>query len=377
MPNLRLLSQDDRVDEIILVTVESAGDVIHKPEIAKTKHIALYGSKRSGLLKKLIDPFRFMVRLKDIGREESISLIIGRGAMAGALGLYVARSLKLPLVVESFEPHSDYMYYGGVWSRFDPRYLLQRFSESLIRRRADWLLPVSKWYEEKLIQDGVKASKIVTVPCSVDSAIFRFDGVARERIRAHYRIDPDVTVGVYLGQFGDIYYGDEAFEIFRETKVFFRDRFFLMVLTPSDHLWVQKNLEQVGFKSTSFLVIRADRNEVASFLNAADFGYTLVKETPTSEYCCPVKDGEYWATGLPVLITPRIGEDSEIISLHDAGAVLGVDGDTSKCLKKIQDIIARHDHRERLTKLAGEFRSDRQQRMAYARLLEETARHTS
>jgi hypothetical protein len=374
---LRLLSQNERVDEIVLVTVESTTDEMYRPEIPKTKHITLQGSKRPGLLKKLIDPFRFMVRLKVISSEENVRLVIGRGSMAGALGLYVAGSLKLPLVVESFEPHSDYMYFGGVWSRFDPRYLLQRLSERLIRRRADWLLPVSKRYEEKLIQDGVKASRIVTVPCSVDSTIFRIDGVARERIRAHYQIDPDVTVGVYLGQFGDIYYGEEAFEIFRETKVFFRDRFFLMVLTPSDHEWVQMNLEQRGFDSTSFLVLRADRNEVASFLNAADFGYTLVKETPTSEYCCPVKDGEYWATGLPVLITPRIGEDSKIISLHAAGAVLGVDGDTSKCLEKIQDIIARHDHREQLAKLASEFRSDRQQRMAYARLLEETARYTS
>ena len=40
---------------------------------------------------------------------------------------------------------------------------------------------------------------------------------------------------------------------------------------------------------------------------------TPVKPVPTKRYCTPVKDGEYWALGLPVIITEGISDDSGII----------------------------------------------------------------
>ncbi|HNT51114.1 MAG TPA: hypothetical protein PKK67_11035, partial [Cyclobacteriaceae bacterium] len=42
----------------------------------------------------------------------------------------------------------------------------------------------------------------------------------------------------------------------------------------------------------------------------------------TKKYCTPIKDGEYWALGLPVVIPANISDDSDIILRHEAGAVL-------------------------------------------------------
>ena len=39
-------------------------------------------------------------------------------------------------------------------------------------------------------------------------------------------------------------------------------------------------------------------------------------------YCTPIKNGEYWALGLPVVITKNISEDSEIIAYSHTGVVL-------------------------------------------------------
>jgi glycosyltransferase involved in cell wall biosynthesis len=55
---------------------------------------------------------------------------------------------------------------------------------------------------------------------------------------------------------------------------------------------------------------------------AADFGLTPVKPVKTKRYCTPIKDGEYWAMGLPVVITKDISDDSEIIKANDIGYVL-------------------------------------------------------
>ena len=53
-----------------------------------------------------------------------------------------------------------------------------------------------------------------------------------------------------------------------------------------------------------------------------DFGICPVKPVPTKQFCTPIKNGEYWAMGLPVVITKNISEDSDIIKLNDIGYVL-------------------------------------------------------
>ena len=57
-------------------------------------------------------------------------------------------------------------------------------------------------------------------------------------------------------------------------------------------------------------------------MSLGDFGLTPVKSVPTKKLCTPIKDGEYWAIGLPVVITPDISDDSDIIERYDIGAVI-------------------------------------------------------
>jgi hypothetical protein len=43
---------------------------------------------------------------------------------------------------------------------------------------------------------------------------------------------------------------------------------------------------------------------------------------PSKRFGTPVKDGEYWACGLPIVIMPDISDDSQIVSDENAGVVL-------------------------------------------------------
>jgi hypothetical protein len=65
----------------------------------------------------------------------------------------------------------------------------------------------------------------------------------------------------------------------------------------------------------------APHQQVAGILNAADFAICPVKPIPSKRYCSPIKNREYWATGLPVVITNHISTDSELIALKNVGAV--------------------------------------------------------
>jgi len=80
--------------------------------------------------------------------------------------------------------------------------------------------------------------------------------------------------------------------------------------------------ERSGFPGDALIVRFVDHDAVPAHLAAADFAVTPVKPVPTKRCCTPIKDGEYWAMGLPVVITPGISEDSEIIRRRGIGAVL-------------------------------------------------------
>lgn len=62
--------------------------------------------------------------------------------------------------------------------------------------------------------------------------------------------------------------------------------------------------------------------QIPKHMGLGDFAINPVKPVPTKRYCTSIKDGEYWAMGLPVVIPPRISDDSEIISQYGIGSVI-------------------------------------------------------
>ena len=64
------------------------------------------------------------------------------------------------------------------------------------------------------------------------------------------------------------------------------------------------------------------RTAVFLWLSLADFAINPVKPVPTKRFCTSIKDGEYWACGLPVIIPSNISDDSLIIEDNNIGYVL-------------------------------------------------------
>jgi hypothetical protein len=62
--------------------------------------------------------------------------------------------------------------------------------------------------------------------------------------------------------------------------------------------------------------------EIPSYLAVGDFAVNTTKPLPSRRYNTSIKDGEYWALGLPLVITTGISDDSEIVAREGIGAVL-------------------------------------------------------
>ncbi|RZJ95456.1 MAG: glycosyl transferase family 1 [Hymenobacter sp.] len=377
-PHLRLLQERTDVEAIRLVTIERGADAhaAHKPEFgfdgSKISFEPLR-SKPAGnvFLNKIEDFTRFPRELVKQVAAFRPDFILARGAPAGALAYLVWQKTKLPFYVESFEPHADYMLESGVWRRYDPRYLFQRYWERRQKQLALGLMPVAENYRQRLISEGVPAGRIVTVPCSVNVNSFAFDAEMRAQVRQRLGWPADAIVGVYVGKFGGIYYDAEAFQVFKAAVEHFGPAFRLIVLTPDLAVEVRAKLTAAGVGEEHSLVTKAPHSEVPNYLAASDFAFATIKPAPCRLFCSAIKIGEYWASGLPVLVTPGVGDDSAITAAEDGGAVFDLrqPGSMSTALATIERQVADASHRVRIRELALRHRSVAQAQLAYEKLL--------
>jgi hypothetical protein len=324
IPNLRILSSMEQVERIIFCSIERdnpATEVLRLGE--KIKHVPLHSdSGQSVFITKTNDFYSFPRQLIRICQQHRVDLMICRSSLAGALGYLVHRKLRLPYVVESFEPHADYMLESGVWKRYDPRLWIQRYFEKCIKTTARIVLPVSYHYREKLLDEGVVANRIIVQPCCVSLTDFAFSESNRSLVRSRHGIPADALVGIYAGKFGGIYYDEEAFALYAEAFHFFGARFHLIILSADDAKRIQQHIIKFNLPADRIVFQKVPHHEVPLYLSAADFAFSTIKAAPSRIFCSPIKDGEYWANGLPILIEDHIGDDSAIIQREGGGVIL-------------------------------------------------------
>lgn len=370
-PNLRVLMERPDVDRIHLFTIERGEVPSDGPPIDGVDWHPLVSEGGRGLLRQKWDDFtRFPHRIA----QEPVDLIIARGAPTGGLAWLVHRRTGTPFVVESFEPHAGYMLDGGTWGRWDPRTLVQRIFERAARRHARALITVSENYRRHLIDtvDRLDTSNVRTAPCTVDAAAFARSDVARTDVRDRLGLDPDDVAGIYVGKFGDIYYDAESYDIFARAARFYGSRFALIILTPDDRDHVMQRCVDAGLDPDRLFVDRVPHDQVAGFLSAADIAFCPVRPSPHRIYCSPIKTGEYWAAGLPVLIPDHIGDDSRILRETGLGAVIRdlEPSSLDAAFRHLDTLRARPDIHARIADLAASHRHLDRVRDAYDHILD-------
>lgn len=169
----------------------------------------------------------------------------------------------------------------------------------------------------------------------------------------------DDIVCVYAGKFGGIYLGQESFEFFGGAAQFWPGRFKVLLLTNHSEEEIRIFCSRSRLDPSLVIKRFVPHHEVPRYMNFGDFGICPVKPVPTKKFCSPIKNGEYWALGLPVVITPDISIDSELIRLHQAGAVLEnfSAGSIAGVCNTIDTILSDPDHKHRIRGLAAKVRN--------------------
>lgn len=375
IPRLKLLSAKAEVERILFISIEREEAVAEFDPIEKVKWIPMRSqNKRNVFLTKLSDFTDLPALIKKTLLKENINLVLANSPLAGGACYLAMRKTNIPLIVECFEPHADSMIESGVWTKMDLRYWILKFFEKKQQKTAWKLQVVSENYKRKLLRDGIDNQKIEMVANCLDIDRFRFSSTERQKRRQQLGWQDTDVVGIYVGKFGGIYYDEDAFDLFARAFHYFTDRFRLLILTPDSIDNVEQELRKRNIPDSSFLVKCVPHGEVAKYLSIADFAFATIKPTPIRLYCCPVKDGEYWANGLPILLEDGIGDDSGIIKSEGGGVILDL-AQPEKAFLTLKEMLIseRTALLEKVVPIAVRYRSLKLMEAYYNRVLKELA----
>lgn len=109
--------------------------------------------------------------------------------------------------------------------------------------------------------------------------------------------------------------------------------------------WKQENLsawmKNAGVPEHIFIRKFVFHSRVPDYMGLGDFAISPYKPVPSRKYSAPIKNSEYWALGLPVIITKNIADDSKIIKEEGIGAVIEnlTDEDYLKAIKTMDQLL--------------------------------------
>ena len=354
--------------KIFIVTFEQQRVALSAPEVDQQNKVfakqniqlVAFPYKKFGL-KKLVSAVGHLFSMIRLINSERIKTIHAFGPNAGSFGHLLSKITGKELIVDSFEPHAEAMVENGTWKHNRGAHLILSKFEKWQAKRAKHLIATSSgMFDYSIKTYGFKPESFFVKPACVDTNLF-FPRKKDETLLLSMGLENKI-ICVYAGKLGGIYLNEEVFDFFKACYDHWGESFRCVMLTNADRDEINKQLVRVGISSEIIISKFVFHTEVPNYLSLGDFAINPVKPVPTKRYCTSIKDGEYWAMGLPVVITPNISDDSDIIRENKIGAVIENLNTAGyiKAVKEIDNIIKFNDREEiqrSINLIANKFRS--------------------
>jgi len=280
----------------------------------------------------------------------------------GVLGYLLSILTGATLVLDSYEPHAEAMVENGTWSRKSFRFKLLFQFEKWMSNKATIVISATEGMANYALKKyNVRFKEFYVKPACVDLSLFNLNQVKSTTLASSLGIQ-DKIIMVYAGKFEGIYLGVEVFDFAKIAYDYFGEDFRFLLLTSHKKEEINNYCEKASLPTHVVISKFVKHSEIASYMGLADFALTPVKPVPTKRYCTPIKDGEYWALGLPVVITKDISDDSYIIEKEGIGAVLNSLSSESytNAIEQINKLIKKENRQEirsKIRKVAEKYRS--------------------
>jgi glycosyltransferase involved in cell wall biosynthesis len=368
LPYLKIIHKVNPSLRIYMVTKEKKGfekdrDKLEEARSAlKGYNIVLLPEKyyRAGVAKYILSVLHFLKYVYII-YSKRIQYIHSFCTPAGGYGYILSRLTGKKLIVDSYEPHAEYMVECGVWNNQQFAFRVLNWLEKRQAQRATYLIATTpNMVAHTQERFGIAIRNWDVKPACVDLDRFVYDWEKSEDLRNKLGIANKI-VCVYAGKFGDFYLKEEVFEFYRVAFSYWKERFHVLLLSDLSPEELVRYCNQFELERKDFTLVNSLHEMVSLYLSAADFGISPYRPSPSKKFCTPIKNGEYWAVGLPIVITKDISVDSELIEGKRIGYVLKelTGEEYMNAVKEIDELLKgdRDELRARIRQIAIDKRS--------------------
>lgn len=329
LPYVRIIKKNITPGKIFLVTIENP---FHKMDDEEW-NIESVKLRKEGIelirfkydyfgLKMIFRFIKIFINLIKVIHKNDIKTIHSWCLTAGALGYILSITTKKPLIIDSYEPHAEAMVENGTWNKSSFKFKLLFWLEKKQSRHANTVIALTKDMRKYALKKYNATFKNYYIkPALVDIDKFRVTNAAYIKFRTELKVN-DKIVCLYAGKLGGIYLEEEVFDFFESAYKHWGAKLKIFLLTNKNIVEVNKLISQKNIPKDCIEVKFVPHQEIQKYFSIADFAINPVKPVPSKKYCTSIKDGEYWAAGLPVVITKNISDDSDIIKDNNIGYVL-------------------------------------------------------
>ena len=311
--------------------------------------------------KALFRTLWYLLRLTLLIFSKHISVIHVWCTPAGAWGIILSLLTFRPLVIDSYEPHAQSMVENGNWKPGSlPFRILFKLEKWQTRRAKAFISTTEGMRDYARTNYGINPVPFYVKPSCVDLSQFDPTNIRHDLLEALGW--KDKIICIYAGKIGGIYLDKEIFEFIKVADAFWNHRLRVLFLTTTPETEVQGHITREGLDPSIFVIKFVPHRDISGYMSIASFALNPVRPVPTKRYCTSIKDGEYWAMGLPVVITPDISDDSGIIQSFEIGSVLKgfTENDYLSSVKEIDTLLhsgKRDEIRQKIRSVAVNYRS--------------------
>ena len=274
---------------------------------------------------KIPNTIKRMWFIHKMWRRKGYNLVFVRDdVFDGLLAVYIKRRYKVPFVYEHSGPLEEHWEGYKIEARksLSLYYLVAKLSALVkiyIMKKADLVLPTTRWFEEGLVNKGISKSKLMPYPNGVDIELFIDKG--GEDIRKRFRLGGSKVV-IYIGAMNKIRNLTVLIEALARVKNERGGVKLLMVGKGTDTQNLERLATELGIKNEVIFTGFIPQSEIPNYIGAADIGISPVPPLSFFKVSSPIKTLEYMAMAKPVVANEEIFEHREVIKQSGGGVLV-------------------------------------------------------
>jgi len=271
-----------------------------------------------------IKRLRFILKAIKDGDYNLVFVKEGMGVLDGLLAVYIRRKYKVPFVFYLASPlemqwESHKIEHKNAKPFYYPIAKLNVLLKTRYMRKADLVLPITRWCGEALVKKGIRPSKIMPLPSTVD--VNSFSSRSGDNIRHKYSLS-DAKVIIYIGTLAKVRKLSLLLKAFLIAKKKTKNAKLLMVGQGSNRVNLEILAERLGIRSDIIFTGWISHQEVLDCIAAADIGISPVPPLPFYESSSPIKMVEYMAAAKPVIANEEILDQKEVLEQSGGGILV-------------------------------------------------------